>query len=230
MGGDRFYSLHKVGVHYFNPRLPGGRRLTETIEQAVSGYFNPRLPGGRRRIPRAPFAPYPAFQSTPPGWEATSASLSHQLGFLYFNPRLPGGRRLSSGMLRAKSIHFNPRLPGGRRHRAIPSIRRCVRFQSTPPGWEATLYSDMITGAVCISIHASRVGGDNIYTHLQKEHIISIHASRVGGDSSIQPAVPAPADFNPRLPGGRRRYRPYVSVAKHRFQSTPPGWEATYND
>ena len=38
--------------------------------------------------------------------------------------------------------------------------------------------------------------------------IISIHASRVGGDAAYAPAALIAANFNPRLPSGRRREAP----------------------
>ena len=56
-----------------------------------------------------------------------------------------------------------------------------------------------------ISIHASRVGGDEVMKQARRICLISIHASRVGGDHNRL------ADF----------------CAWREFQSTPPGWEAT---
>ena len=57
----------------------------------------------------------------------------------HFNPRLPGGRR-PSRISRASAVrNFNPRLPGGRRRRDRTEIIHEGIFQSTPPGWEATL-------------------------------------------------------------------------------------------
>ena len=64
----------------------------------------------------------------------------------------------------------------------IMVILLLARFQSTPPGWEATVNEDVIEFEFDISIHASRVGGD--LGKLGNAHLrdISIHASRVGGD------------------------------------------------
>ena len=55
-----------------------------------------------------------------------------------------------------------------------------------------------------ISIHASRVGGDQSYRCIQVLGNISIHASRVGGDAAGYPRDGRGRNFNPRLPGGRR--------------------------
>ena len=79
-----------------------------------------------------------AFQSTPPGWEATATHFPNPIRDrisihasrvggdpmfwnvatipFHFNPRLPGGRRpcRPGEQVRAQD-YFNPRLPGGRR-------------------------------------------------------------------------------------------------------------------
>ena len=59
-----------------------------------------------------------------------------------------------------------------------------------------------------ISIHASRVGGDAIVSDRLNNKSISIHASRVGGDAGRGQGSKSKGDFNPRLPGGRRRVCP----------------------
>ena len=123
------------------------------------------------------------------------------------------------------------------------------QFQSTPPGWEATYLLECCAQSQYISIHASRVGGDEavapintmltISIHASRVggdvdrklplilRIISIHASRVGGDTICYIICRASKNFNPRLPGGRRLYA-YIEAVYHLlFQSTPPGWEAT---
>ena len=103
------------------------------------------------------------FQSTPPGWEATQPALDAIMDAYNFNPRLPGGRRPSAALSKFAE----------------------VAFQSTPPGWEATdsRFARRVRGS-CISIHASRVGGDvdRVIVLIRIRGEISIHASRVGGD------------------------------------------------
>src|SRR5258706_148928 len=56
-----------------------------------------------------------------------------------------------------------------------------------------------------VSIHASRVGGDDSDMIFPRNALVSIHASRVGGDI----------------------LRLKISPTKCQFQSTPPVWEAT---
>ena len=62
------------------------------------------------------------------------------------------------------------------------SISSLARFQSTPPGWEATGRELIDLVIDHISIHASRVGGDGGSKEEAAQLKISIHASRVGGD------------------------------------------------
>ena len=100
----------------------------------------------------------------------------------YFNPRLPRGRRHSHGVGFIVGFHFNPRLPRGRRPRNRYVTVYYNRFQSTPPSREATLAT------------ADR----------GRDKFISIHASLAGGDDVPQLFMDAIADFNPRLPRGRR--------------------------
>ena len=81
-----------------------------------------------------------AFQSTPPGWEATPFAE---------RPTIPAP---------LISIHAS-RVGGDLGGRGVAVGKRV--FQSTPPGWEATYsaYSCLVMPDG-ISIHASRVGGD----------------------------------------------------------------------
>ena len=122
-----------------------------------------------------------------------------------FNPRLPCGRRLHVGGVAHGVRRFNPRLPCGRRLGAL----------------------DHHLALLVVSIHASRVGGDQCPGHgfgrgrcfnprlpcgrrpiRRWESVslanVSIHASRVGGDAP-----------------------PRSSSRRKKFQSTPPVWEAT---
>ena len=172
-------------MQHFNPRLPGGRRHGVIIiqEHKLDISIHASRVGGddvtitfKRALPQ--------FQSTPPGWEATGTVHLLSTIFWYFNPRLPGGRRLCWIKHADSERYFNPRLPGGRRplhgqgasrdctdfNPRLPGGRRPMirstsqsisRFQSTPPGWEATFFAKRYNpGYTLISIHASRVGGD----------------------------------------------------------------------
>ena len=125
-------------------------------------------------------------------------------------------------------MRFNPRRPRGRRRRQSDLQCATIKFQSTPPARAATAAAD-----ARITLGAIQV---------------SIHAARAGGDGSIASPRNRAACFNPRRPRGRRRIlrRPdlHVSVSIHAaraggdvncrptcavsmFQSTPPARAAT---
>ena len=57
---------------HFNPRLPDGRRRTRARAPWKATHFNPRLPDGRRQAANEISLTEVLFQSTPPGWEATT--------------------------------------------------------------------------------------------------------------------------------------------------------------
>ena len=61
------------------------------------------------------------------------------------------------------------------------------------------------------------------------DHCISIHAPRVGCDIPMRGSLTSASNFNPRTPGG---VRPGAceneSITTKRFQSTHPGWGATW--
>ena len=78
-------------------------------------------------------------------------------------------------------------------------------FQSTLPVWGATLSLSRLHGIAGISIHAPRVGSDDIINALIEQGVISIHAPRVGSDQ-------------------RRTVQLNYAVL---FQSTLPVWGAT---
>ena len=57
-------------------------------------------------------------------------------------------------------------------------------FQSTPPVWVVTLvFLSSFRSYFCISIHTTRVGGDDVVTAFLFLLFISIHTTRVGGDN-----------------------------------------------
>ena len=80
-----------------------------------------------------------------------------------------------------------------------------------------------------ISIHASRVGGDDtLCSQTRQRNNISIHASRVGGDDEDAPQLATNGDFNPRLPGGRRRGSPDEQTIHCHFNPRLPGGRRPY--
>ena len=58
-------------------------------------------------------------------------------------------------------------------------------FQSTLPGWGATAIFKFKLAYADISIHAPRVGSDEVDKAYRRAVKISIHAPRVGSDSSL---------------------------------------------
>jgi len=78
------------------------------------------------------------FQSTPPGWRATSRKKRASSQKIGFNPRPPGGGRppIARGAFGRGEFQSTP--PGWRAT-ARQSPTYCpAMFQSTPPGWRAT--------------------------------------------------------------------------------------------
>ena len=106
-----------------------------------------------------------------------------------FNPRSPCGERLKSAVAGLRTVHFNPRSPCGERPATPTPEPSCSIFQSTLPVW----------GATWIAQNANRMGK------------ISIHAPRVGSDQLRERSNHTHRHFNPRSPCGERRNKPRSS-------------------
>ena len=169
----------------------------------------------------------PVFQSTLPGWGATSKSGAFRRQGPYFNPRSPGGERHLRRRRMCHSTNFNPRSPGGER-RFVRAPANPIRyfnprspggerltcwwrylcltvFQSTLPGWGATRppvrrHPGKRFQSTLPGWGATREKGAD---HRGRQ--ISIHAPRVGSD----------------------RRSAWSCNHYHQFQSTLPGWGAT---
>ena len=125
----------------------------------------------------------------------------------YFNPRSPSGLRLLDASEYVIADLFQSTQPewAATVWYTINS-KRCVEFQSTQPEWAATFSSAFHTHLNSISIHAARVGCDDVLNVEGLDTtIISIHAARVGCDN-----IPLCNLISPLL-----------------FQSTQPEWAAT---
>ena len=94
VGCDDDLLYHIARYLYFNPRTPGGVRLSDipSISTLIL-YFNPRTPGGVRRVAADAKEITKIFQSTHPGWGATTIFTDTILNLKNFNPRTPGGVR-----------------------------------------------------------------------------------------------------------------------------------------
>ena len=101
------------------------------------------------------------------------------------------------------------------------------RFQSTRPVWGATCIVHCFIYILPISIHAPRVGRDDISNNVTYYSNISIHAPRVGRDACSAWTLHEQAIFQSTRPvwgaTGPTSPRPPLS----RFQSTRPVWGAT---
>ena len=138
------------------------------------------------------------------------------------------GSDLVTENFRKVTNNFNPRSPCGERLQFHEVILWHPLFQSTLPVWGATIVYLCLWIAIDISIHAPRVGSDELRLAVVTQmYYISIHAPRVGSDYYVPTSTLISRDFNPRSPCGERhtvniRYK-FLSV----FQSTLPVWGAT---
>ena len=126
VGSDWASSMTKRPTFLFQSTFPGwGATRQARIPRRNQIYFNPRSPDGERRV------------------TITADSLE-----AYFNPRSPDGERpeLENSWLHMSRISIHaPRMGSDRRGSGSPSAS--VRFQSTLPGWGATVSVSRIRNA-----------------------------------------------------------------------------------
>ena len=239
---------------HFNPRSPDGERLSNVYDLVNRLRFQSTLPGwGATRLPDAIRGTPKRFQSTLPGWGATFVEFSRagSVGFQstlpgwgatcrsacspclsrHFNPRSPDGERPRAPRCSTRtSRYFNPRSPDGERRLRHRNTMVTEKFQSTLPGWGATRAVVRAVPKVAISIHAPRMGSDHdgVPDHVPSG-LISIHAPRMGSDPMRRGYGLGCWNFNPRSPDGERRMLVPASSMVTVFQSTLPGWGATWS-
>ena len=122
-------------------------------------------------------------------------------------------------------LYFNPRTPGGVRRQTLLHICARLGFQSTHPGWGATLFLLNYQILYFISIHAPRVGCDLISAAFPLFHI-DFNPRTPGGVRHYYPDINAPLvrHFNPRTPGGVRLYIVQIGKTRHKnFNPRTPG-------
>ena len=160
----------------FNPRAPCGARRRWRLRIKTFSHFNPRAPCGARR-----------------------AHLRNGYNQRYFNPRAPCGARLKIARALETTVEFQSTRPvWGATFEIWCEVTRTYQFQSTRPVWGATGAPDNISPEMDISIHAPRVGRDDL-------------------DDAKDDAA---EDFNPRAPCGarlsfRRRASASVPISIH---------------
>ena len=184
MGSDLRATSHATRATHFNPRSPDGERLPRRNRGSSIVYISihaPRMGSDCRRSPVA-------------------------VCFTYFNPRSPDGERLRillySWVSDEISIHA-PRMGSD-----LPSMvgEPCpVRFQSTLPGWGATVQSNPSRDSPSYFNPRSPDG----------------ERQGVGGDLNRR------YSFQSTLPGWGATTQVLQYGAHPRFQSTLPGWGAT---
>ena len=145
------------------------------------------------------------FQSTLPGWGATTQAVA-KTKRAKFQSTLPGwGATISRRSSTGSPSDFNPRSPDGERHDGGGVCHAGSLFQSTLPGWGATISQALVDARQRISIHAPRMGSDL--------------PSMVG--------EPCPVRFQSTLPGWGATFSHDIINTPYQFQSTLPGWGAT---
>ena len=205
-GATRSLSRSSCRTLHFNPRSPDGERpIRGTVCLSTAG-FQSTLPGWGATPIYDENHRAELFQSTLPGWGATGCPAC--IGVcLYFNPRSPDGERLSKSFAPPNvsriSIHA-PRMGSDPLHIDIIAFDARL-FQSTLPGWGATLLLSPNKACHVISIHAPRMGSDCRSRSARCiASRISIHAPRMGSDPPGGTSCPRNRNFNPRSPDGER--------------------------
>jgi len=237
----------------FNPRLPGGRRLSDQHHTVCRNQFQSTPSGGKATDAARSSRRIAGFQSTPSGGKATG--LAERIGKMYkFQSTPSGGKATDAGYCvavgRCVSIHafrgegdrfrcagcarnpgFNPRLPGGRRRsNASASHSSNVCFNPRLPGGRRQPQQFLIRFVFNVSIHAFRGEGDR--SSSRGISVSNRFNPRLPGGRRLVPAdrTDTRRSFNPRLPGGRRppasrvRLRVYNS-----FNPRLPGGRRLYS-
>ena len=170
---------------YFNPRSPDGERPRNPINTPLFVKFQSTLPGWGATSARSSFgSSQSVFQSTLPGWGATPRSACASRTPTHFNPRSPDGERPERISMSAISRDFNPRSPDGERPSCADTSRcACRDFNPRSPDGERLVDCSLPPRNSTISIHAPRMGSDvRVIARMPFGDPISIHAPRMGSD------------------------------------------------
>ena len=151
--------------------------------------------------------------------------------FFHFNPRTPGGVRPPAFFSVYPAGHISIHAPRVGCDVYLSSTKRaCLLFQSTHPGWGATLSYNVIH-LYTSSFQSTHPGWGATPRCLGRVRCkkISIHAPRVGCDQKLRVINTSPyLSFQSTHPGwGATPEVDWLSVDQKTFQSTHPGWGAT---
>ena len=172
---------------HFNPRSPCGERQGRFVHvtppvifqstlpvwgatakggsrSCCNAYFNPRSPCGERLSDSSPKNSWSVFQSTLPVWGATTRYPIAWMSW-EFQSTLPvwGATGWEACPATRCGSYFNPRSPCGERQKgSVEQLYFHAQFQSTLPVWGATGNPERGRTVEGISIHAPRVGSDDL--------------------------------------------------------------------
>ena len=146
---------------HFNPRSPGGERLTNCPRRSETTDFNPRSPGGER--------------------PARTLHPRIQRGISIHAPRVGSD---DAGAARHAPWHISihaPRVGSDRIRAPVPGPAGIsIHAPRVGSDW---LHDNTYRQGRVISIHAPRVGSDWLHDNTYRQgRVISIHAPRVGSD------------------------------------------------
>ena len=252
-GATRYEDIMTVSGFNFNPRSPDGERLVDCSlppRNSTISIHAPRMGSDASNSPC--WFRCQEFQSTLPGWGATSASSRACPSVILFQSTLPGWGATDSHTVTASGSIFQSTLPGwgateprhnglhgsaisihaprmGSDYSSVPAVSGTV-FQSTLPGWGATLHQRAQGDKMKISIHAPRMGSDPPLGAAANVRLkISIHAPRMGSDDNRGRYAGGSMQFQSTLPGWGATDGADIYQVVNSFQSTLPGWGATIN-
>ena len=190
---------------HFNPRSPDGERLARpksTLRHSKISIHAPRMgsDGRRRCCVRFMYI----FQSTLPGWGATTSRTSSSTPSAGFQSTLPGWGATVVDLAGIVAMEFQSTLPGwGATMGASTGVSRDL-FQSTLPGWGATLRIGQRGRPARISIHAPRMGSDHFKDGGHYFLVLFQSALPGWGATDARMDRATGRDFNPRSPDGER--------------------------
>ena len=143
MGSDDGRFLPSRSPSDFNPRSPDGERPSRMIFPRLKriSIHAPRMGSDRER--RTARTGSTHFNPRSPDGERRSSACSSESSSPYFNPRSPDGERRVTLSRVIGVSNFNPRSPDGERRSRLIWVRSLpYSFQSTLPGWGATIHLD----------------------------------------------------------------------------------------
>ena len=120
---------------------------------------------------------------------------------------------------------FNPRSPHGERQWLHHRIHFLSSFQSTLPAWGATLRFFTLTAPFVFQSTLPAWGATYDFSDDRQLLRISIHAPRMGSDEVRERSAVPEKDFNPRSPHGERRSLLPVKFSRSYFNPRSPHGE-----